>query len=77
MTPACEADFLSWRDQLVERVIGEIQETFSQTEEGAFPMRSRHFWMSIWRCTTAAWPRALFERAKHPESPLGKSMLFQ
>ena len=43
MTPACEADFLSWRDQLVERVIGEIQETFSQTEEGAFPMRSRHF----------------------------------
>ncbi len=43
MTPACEPDFQSWREQLVERVVGEIQVTFSQTGEGAFPMRSKHF----------------------------------
>lgn len=43
MTLDCETDLQAWREHLVERVVGEIQETFSQTGEGAFPMRSRHF----------------------------------
>lgn len=79
MTPACEADFQAWREQLVERVVGEIQETFSQTGEGAFPMRSRHFLddqlAMYYRCLTPNAVRARYARTWVPDQLAGRGLV--
>ncbi len=79
MTPACEPDFQSWREQLVERVVGEIQVTYSQTGEGAFPMRSKHFLddhLAIYyRCLAPNAVRVRYARSWAPDQPAGHGLV--
>lgn len=79
MTLDCETDLQAWREQLVERVVGEIQETFSQTGEGAFPMRSRHFLddqlAMYYRCLTPNAVRARYARTWVPDQLAGHGLV--
>lgn len=79
MTPVCEADLQAWRELLVERVVGEIQATFSQTGEGAFPMRSRHFLddqlAMYYRCLAPHAVRARYAFTWAPEQQAGHGLV--
>lgn len=79
MTPACELDFQSWREQLVDRVVGEIEVTFSQTGESAFPMRSKHFLddhlTMYYRCLAPNAVRARYARSWAPDQLAGRGLV--